>query len=804
MTKTSTVLALALALVMAGCGGSGGGGSQVGQVVTVVRTDALTAPDQVTAVRVFASPANVTQDLAHQPDGTFGGVLTLPVGVQTITVSVYAGQSVVGTGAATVAIQANAASQVTLRIVDSTGPGPTPGQGPIIVALSASKMTPLVGESIALSARVVAPAGAGVTYAWSQDCASGTFTTPAAESTSWSSSAAGACALTLTATANGLADASAVAIQVLAPGSATGSVSIVGTFVPRTTIGAISAYPSPTATVAGCTVSRTGADGTCRMAVHSGQTIGITLDPGAAAGAATYALRDGCGGAVAPGTTGSSFQWTAPSAGGFCVLTATKVEDGVADAFAFGLYADPVLAPSPRQAFDWTPHAVGTTPPPHAFVEQPTTAAHVVWSGTTFADTHGRITFVPQGALPSTTAVGLWSPAETLVGPWATGATRFVADAAHGARAVDTSGDFTVCVKFKPGLHPGMTAPNKTLVARGQAEFPTAAWPEGWALMQMHEAYCFHYLTATAGGAIMSPDTSVTPEAVETYAFDYVCGGRAGGQILAGAHGQTGALSTAVATAFSDESVLPLSIGSYPAGDDPTLDASVYEVIFDTRPATVDTFRDIVGAAEGTRLANGAVWVPRRVTGETATGADGQGYLLPPYANPGRWPVPVVDGTVAGNAQLAYRRPLAERTSTTGYCLGAELVADGAWADVGGIVLTFIDDAATQSTRLYLDPRVCFATEAPGQAATSACSASTLPYDSWPPGSLHRFTACADATTGALTAYVDGAATSVLPAGATGGVPDLSSGVLTIGASLGGASISRVFACPFADAARCQ
>ncbi|GAO04182.1 hypothetical protein [Anaeromyxobacter sp. PSR-1] len=802
MTKTSAVLALALAI--AGCGGGGDSAARVGQVITVVRTDALTAPDQVTAVKVFASPANVTQDLAHQPDGTFGGVLTLPVGVQTITVSVYAGQTVVGTGAATVSIQANATSQVTLRIVDSTGPGPTPGQGPVIVALSASKTTPVVGESIALSARVVAPAGATVTYAWTQDCASGTFTAPAAESTSWSSSAAGACALTLTATANGLADASAIAIQVLVPGAGTGSVSIVGTFVPRTTISAIAAYPSPTATVAGCTVSRTGTDATCRMPVHSGQAIGITLDPGAAAGAATYALRDGCGGATAPGASASSFQWTAPPAGGFCVLTATKVEDGVADAFAFGLYADPVLAPSPRQAFDWTPHAVGAATPPHAFVEQATTAAHVVWNGSTFADTLGRITFVPQGALPSTTAVGLWSPAETLVGPWATGATRFVADAAHGATAVDTSGDFTVCVKFKPGLHPGMTAPNKTLVARGQAEFPTAEWPEGWALMQMHEAYCFHYLTATGGGAIMSPDTSVTPEAVATYAFDYMCGGRAGAQILAGAHGQSGALPTAVATTFTAEQLLPLSIGAYPTGDDPTLDASVYEVIFDTRPATVDTFRDIVGAAEGTRLANGAVWIPPRVAGESATGADGLSYSLPPYANPGRWPVPVVDGTVPGNAQLAYRRPLAERTSTTGYCVGAELVADGAWTDVGGVVLAFIDDAATQSTRLYLDPRVCFATQASGQAATSACSASAPLYATWAPGSLHRFTACADAATGALTAYVDGAAASVLPAGTTGGVPDLSTGVLTIGSSLGGASISRVFACPFADPVRCH
>lgn len=475
------------------------------------------------------------------------------------------------------------------------------------------------------------------------------------------------------------------------------------------------------------------------------------------------------------------------------------------------------IAPPPE--FDWSAErSVGR--PTHAFVERPTTTAHIVWNGETFADTMGRIVFVPQGPLPPVTAVGLNATPWDLVGPWPTGATRFVADAAHGGNAIDTSGDFSVCVKFKPGVFPfkpgpvPQVDPDKVLIAKGEAEAPER--PEGWAVMQMMESYCFHYGTIM-DGSTMSPDM-IGPggdgEPAETYSYDYACGGRDGGIIRAGAHGQSVGLNGYVSSRFSDPASLPLSIGAYPAGGNPAIDEAVYEVIFDSRPATAETFRDIIADAESHRMPNGATYLPAFVPGGTpVTGADGRGYVLPPYANAGTWDVPSTGGTVPGNAQITYRLPLAEDTSATGYCLAAELVAEGAWTTsaVQGSLLLF---QGADWINVSLGGGLCFyANHLSGAgSAVNACSGDlSALYAQWPAGSRHKFQVCVDPATRSVQEFLDDNATPLLTGVAAPYVSNLRAPApwgtpaeLTIGAGLSGARIARVTACPSPDPARCR
>jgi hypothetical protein len=419
---------------------------------------------------------------------------------------------------------------------------------------------------------------------------------------------------------------------------------------------------------------------------------------------------------------------------------------------------------------------------------------------------------VPQGSLPPVTTVGLTSTPWPLVGPWETGETRFVADAAHGGNAIDTSGDFTVCVKFKPGVFPLMN-PDKVLIAKGQAEDPTAEWPDGWALMQMMESYCFHYGTI-ADGSLMSPDM-IGPggagEPAETYTYDYACGGRDGNIIRGGAHGASVGLNTYISSRFADPASLPLSIGAYPSGTHPATDEGVYEIIFDSRPATAATFRDIVADAESHRMPNGATYLPAFVSGTPVIGADGQNYTLPSYANAGTWDVPSTGGTVPGNAQIEYQVPMAEDTSATGYCLSAELVAD-IWSTsiVQGSMLLF---QGADWLDVSLGAGLCLAVNHLSGAAAPvfACSGDlSALYANWPAGSKHKFQVCVDPVTHTLQEYLDDSSTSLLtgvPAPYASSLraptPWGAPAELTIGAGLAGARIARVTACPFPDPTRC-
>jgi hypothetical protein len=247
--------------------------------------------------------------------------------------------------------------------------------------------------------------------------------------------------------------------------------------------------------------------------------------------------------------------------------------------------------------FEWTPTTLTT--PVRSFQPGPHTTAHFVWNGTNFDDRLGTgVTFVPTSGDAINRTVGLAEVADQYAD--FSNTTYYVATPANGASNLHTGGDFTVCVKFKPGKHPGDATPltTKVLVGKGASQ-PGGSVTQGWALMQLWDIYAFHYRTATETAdqvmARIYPGSSADGNGAwvatqpEEWAFDYLCGGRNGWNLVTGAHGRwsgTGWTLTSSFTAPQLDADLPLVIGADANGRNKADDAGVYEIVFDDRPAT--------------------------------------------------------------------------------------------------------------------------------------------------------------------------------------------------------------------------
>jgi hypothetical protein len=127
--------------------------------------------------------------------------------------------------------------------------------------------------------------------------------------------------------------------------------------------------------------------------------------------------------------------------------------------------------------------------------------------------------------------------------------------------------------------------------------------------------------------------------------------------------------------------------------------------------------------------------------------------------------------------------------------------SDWGGAPSGTIIQFTTNRAPTEASDLRVGPdgRYCFTTtraSAPGFVA--ACAAHADIDGSWVSGSRHKLVGCISPIDHVLKLFVDGAATSVVPA-TVAGVPQLNdpSGRVTIGPSLvgGNAVIYRGFIC---------
>jgi hypothetical protein len=393
--------------------------------------------------------------------------------------------------------------------------------------------------------------------------------------------------------------------------------------------------------------------------------------------------------------------------------------------------------------------------------------------------------------------------------------TYFVADESHGGNAFDTSGAFTVCAKVKPGANPEMTGANKIFVAKGQAEGTDPTYLEGWALMQMHMNFCFHYRTLLDTEMMSYFDTVYVETVAQDRSFDYICGGRTGSgtgsTIWVNGHGlpEVG-LTQAMNGTFASPSSLPLSIGAYPTGDNPHADGGVYEVIWDSRPMSAAVAEEIV---QRSSLEIHSGWSGRLfstlnqfdsqiVTTTSEKGADLATYVFPPFV-PGFPTMDYVGGTIPGNGGFIFKTPVVTDTTVSGFCLGAELSSDWGGASTGTLIQFATNDAFTEASDIRMDANnYYFTTSHAGPGFASGYAQRTGIEKSWLPGSRHKFIGCISPTDNVLKLYIDGGTTNVLiplPPPAVPGIPQLNTagGWVTIGPSLvgGNALIYRGFIC---------
>ena len=296
--------------------------------------------------RVTVNTGGQTTDLTFNPrTGTFDAELLLTAGTQTLTAQAFAGDTLVGASNPTpVVVTDGAITRVVLRILDLTT-GPPQVFGPIFDSISFPTTTE-VNTSVTFAISVIAPLGDPVTYAWTSDCADGTFTPPDAATTQFSKPTTGACAVSVTATSNGFSVAQSFVIAVFAAGATSGALQINTAFISPPTLQI--SLPELQCSQSSDFI---GFNSSCQNAVASPSVFNYNAsvvswngsDPG------TIDVTDNCGGSVGISSGGSndlSGFWLPPAAGGTCIITARAVDaDGLVTVESLAVLARPGTAP---------------------------------------------------------------------------------------------------------------------------------------------------------------------------------------------------------------------------------------------------------------------------------------------------------------------------------------------------------------------------------------------------------------------------------------------------------------------------
>jgi hypothetical protein len=309
-----------------------------------VSVSALTFPSSITSIGLEAQPANVTRDLTYDAsNATFSGSIMLPAGNQTLTARAYMGNKLAGQGTATVTIAAGQTAGVVMRILDTSAPDPMVDVPPAITTVTASTIQPAIGEAVTMSVSAADANGDPLSYAWSSNCTIGSFSTTSSAQTTWMSTAAGVCTITITVTANGKSAAQQVDITALDTG--TGAASINGTYVRAPDINSVSASAS------GFSCSPWRMEPMCSNSLPPGQTLSVTaffslgelpLTDGGTTGAVQVKLTDNCGGTTENARTDINVQtglarmtWTPPTSQAVCTLTFSVMQETMVGQFSF-------------------------------------------------------------------------------------------------------------------------------------------------------------------------------------------------------------------------------------------------------------------------------------------------------------------------------------------------------------------------------------------------------------------------------------------------------------------------------------
>jgi hypothetical protein len=174
---------------------------------------------QITRVSVEVAPADVSADLARDAGGTFSGTLSVPVGVQTVNATAWAGPAAAGTASGLVTVAKGGTAHLSITVLDATGTPPQPDHSPVIISLTASASSATVGDQLSLSAAASDADGDAISFAWTAapgGC--GSFSAPGSASNTFTAAAAGNCAVTVAARARGLADTRSTTIAIAGGG----------------------------------------------------------------------------------------------------------------------------------------------------------------------------------------------------------------------------------------------------------------------------------------------------------------------------------------------------------------------------------------------------------------------------------------------------------------------------------------------------------------------------------------------------------------------------------------------------------
>ena len=235
MKTISTYLLLALGLaLLAGCSASPS--SSVGAVQFAVSVPQALSASDVTRVKVTVSAADMSSlsvDLA-QSGSSWGGLLgNIPAGAnRAFLAEAFDASGTLRFQGSTsgVSIVANQTTAVALTLQELAPPPPYSNEAPVIDSVVASSTSVQAGGSLSLSATVHDPnTGDTLTLAWTGS--SGTFSTPAAATTSWTApSSPGVQTLTFTVTdSQGAAVSLSIAVNVVS-GTSTGNAAVTISF----------------------------------------------------------------------------------------------------------------------------------------------------------------------------------------------------------------------------------------------------------------------------------------------------------------------------------------------------------------------------------------------------------------------------------------------------------------------------------------------------------------------------------------------------------------------------------------------
>jgi hypothetical protein len=261
-----------------------------------------------------------------------------------------------------------------------------------------------------------------------------------------------------------------------------------------------------------------------------------------------------------------------------------------------------------------------------AWVDNGKMLHHAWFDGTTIAEDLGLVWSVAGGTLPAQRELkGFPSGSRWGAGPFS-GALRYQATGGSDAAIDLLTGDILVCAVIKPDFDPTPVTGNgkeKTIIAKGIGIGSQSVPGGAWALMQMHDQFCFHYQGRDSVGNTFfnmaytptyfaNQDVPGTGPLNPSYVV--VCGGRSGNTIRAAANNfnDTGnlypATLTGVGTIQLDQASPPhrLTIGGVDNGD-PNLvfGGRVFETAVWNEPATPANIQAKFAAFQGLTMGAG-------------------------------------------------------------------------------------------------------------------------------------------------------------------------------------------------------